>query len=409
MMKIARVREAFAQRNLFVDFLTIFFGIGTWLGINSTYNQLPILVNATPEGWNLASYIVIIIQIGNLGPVFYTLIQKLRPINDSYFIYVLLAIGVGAGFGMAFLYAKTAVIFGSERSFSIFVNVLLFAFVGCTSSVLFMPYFGRFKELYLITYLIGEGLSGFLPAILALIQGVGGNAQCIKNDSGEIESYVPPPRFGTQTFFIIISSLFVASFVSFTLLDRLKSVRKEYAASVTIAHGNKYEYNTSQHAKESESHETDTTTIAGGQKTLSDKNYRGLLVLLGCICMFSNAIFPSVQSFSTLPYGNVAYHLAVTLSSIANPVACFIAVFTSSSSSIRNIIVLCIVSIPPAIYCIFTAVASPSPPFRGMIIGNILTVSFAVHFSSHVDELNRRNIIYLLFFKYLSLPHYNRS
>lgn len=379
MMKIARVREVFAQRNLLVDVLTLFFGVGTWLGINSTYNQLPLLVNATPEGWNLASYIVIIIQIGNLGPVLYTLIQKFRPINDCYFIYVLLAIGVGAGFGMAFLYTETATIFGSEHSLSIFVNVLFFALVGCTSSVLFMPYFGRFKELYLITYLIGEGLSGFLPAILALIQGVGGNAQCITNDSGEIESYVPPPRFGTQVFFIIISSLFVASFVSFTLLDRLKSVRKEYAASVSIAHGHKYEYNTQQDMKEAEHHENGTTAIAGGQKTLSDKNYRGLLVLLGFVCMFSNAIFPSVQSFSTLPYGNVAYHLAVTLSSIANPVACFIAVFTSSSSSIRNIIVLCIVSIPPTIYCLFTAVASPTPPFRGMIIGNILTVSFADH------------------------------
>lgn len=379
-MHISRVREVFAQRNLLVDVLTLFFGVGTWLGINSTYNQLPLLVNATPEGWNLASYIVIIIQIGNLGPLLYTLIQKLRPINDSYFIYVLLTIGVGAGFSMAFLYDQTATILGNEHSLSIFINVLFFALVGCTSSVLFMPYFGRFKHMYLITYLIGEGLSGFLPAILALIQGVGGNAQCRTNDKGEIESFTPPPRFGTEVFFIVISSLFVASLVSFTLLDRLRSVRREYAASVTIAHGHKYQYNTGHEADIMQKVEGVATVdgpevIQGGHKTLSDRNYRQLLVLLGFICMFSNAIFPSLQSFSTLPYGNVAYHLAVTLSSIANPVACFIAVFTSTSSSIRNIVVLCIVSIPPTAYCLFTAVASPSPPFRGMIIGDVLTVS----------------------------------
>lgn len=373
-MNISKVRAALAHRNIFVDVLTIFFGVGTWLGINSTYVQLPLLVNATPEGWSLASYIVIIIQIGNLGPVLYTLIQKIRPINDSYFIYTLLFIGVSAGFGMAFLHKETAYIFGADRSIAIFINIFFFALVGCTSSVLFMPYFGRFKEIYLITYLTGEGLSGFLPAILALVQGVGGNAQCKRNEAGEIERYTPPARFGTQTFFLVISSLFVASFVSFTLLDRLKSVKKEYAACVTIGHGNKYKYDASQESKNTENVETAPTIIEEGKK-LSDNNYRALLVLLGFVCMFSNAIFPSIQSYSTLPYGNIAYHFAVTLSSIANPVACFIAVF-ATSTTIRNIIVLCLVSIPFTIYSIATAVMSPQPPFIGSILGDILVVSY---------------------------------
>lgn len=378
-MNISKIRGALAHRNLFVDILTIFFGVGTWLGINSTYVQLPLLVNATPEGWSLASYIVIIIQVGNLGPLLYTFIQKCRPINDSYFIYILLATGVAAGFGMAFLYEKTAYILGADRSISIFINIFFFALVGCTSSVLFMPYFGRFKEIYLITYLIGEGLSGFLPAILALAQGVGGNAECRKNDAGEIEMYTPPARFGTQTFFVVISSLFVASFVSFTMLDRLKSVKKEYAACVTIGHGNKYKYDTSQDTKNTENNieaAPTSTTIEEGKK-LSDNNYRALLVLLGFVCMFSNAIFPSIQSYSTLPYGNIAYHFAVTLSSIANPVACFIAVF-ATTTTIRNIIVLCLVSIPFTIYSITTAVMSPQPPFIGSIIGDILVVRIFV-------------------------------
>lgn len=372
-MNLTKVRAVFAHRNALVDILAIFFGVGTWIGINSTYVQLPLLVNATPEGWNLASYIVIIIQVGNIGPVLYTFVQKIAPIRDGFIIYFLLAIGVAAGFCMAFLYPITAEIFGSERSLAIFVNVFFFALVGCTSSVLFMPYFGRFRDIYLITYLIGEGLSGFLPAILALIQGVGGNAQCIKNDSGVIESFTPDPRFGTQTFFLVISSLFIASFVAFMLLDQLKSVRKEYAASVTIGHGNTYEYNSSQVAGDIDSIDKQLAVKEEGKK-LSDKNYRALLVLLGVVCMFSNAIFPSIMSFGTLPYGNIAYHLAVTLSSIANPVACFIAVFVSSTS-IRNIIVLCFISIPFASYSLATAVMSPSPPLMGNVMGEILVVS----------------------------------
>lgn len=366
-MNLSKVRAVFANRNALVDVLAIFFGVGTWIGINSTYVQLPLLVNVMPESWNLASYIVIIIQVANIGPLLYTLIQKVFPIKDSFIIYFLLAIGISAGFCMAFFYSITAEIFGNERSVAIFINVFFFALVGCTSSVLFMPYFGRFRDIYLITYLIGEGLSGFLPAVLALIQGVGGNQQCIETEDG-IQRFTPPPRFGTQTFFLVISSLFVASFVAFSLLDQLKSVRKEYAASVTIGHGNTYKYDSDQPA------EADPLPEKPKEKKLSDKNYRALLVLLGVVCMFANAIFPSIMSFGTLPYGNVAYHLAVTLSSIANPVACFIAVFVTSTS-IRNIVALCLVSVPFATYALVTAVMSPTPPLMGNVAGEILVVS----------------------------------
>lgn len=372
-MNLSKVRAAFAHRNVLVDILALFFGVGTWIGINSTYVQLPLLVRSQPEGWNLASYFVIIIQAANIGPVLYTVIQKFSPIKDSFIIYFLLAIGIVAGFCMAFLYENTAKIFGAERSVAIFSNVFFFALVGCTSSVLFMPYFGRFRDIYLITYLMGEGLSGLLPGSLALIQGVGGNEQCIKGENGTIVGYTPPPRFGTQTFFLVVSSLFIASFVAFMMLDQLKSVRKEYAASVTIGHGNKYEYNTDQAQNGAENSEKPLPPKEEG-KQLSEKNYRSLLVLLGVICMFTNAIFPSIMSFGTLPYGNIAYHFAVTLSSIANPVACFIAVFVTSNS-IRNIIALCIVTIPFATYSLTTAVMSPSPPLMGNVMGEILVVS----------------------------------
>ena len=37
---------------------------------------------------------------------------------------------------------------------------------------------GVFKDIYLNSYLVGEGMSGFVPSIAALIQGVGGNPYC---------------------------------------------------------------------------------------------------------------------------------------------------------------------------------------------------------------------------------------
>lgn len=304
-MNITKVQAVFANRSAIVDVLAIFFGVGTWIGINSLWIQLPLLVNVLPESWYLASYLVIIIQVANVAPVLYTLIQKFCPIPDRFYIYLLLIIGVIAGVLMSLYYDITAVVFGAERSVVFFAIVFGFALVGCTSSVLFMPYFGRFRDIYLVTYLIGEGLSGLLPGILGLIQGVGGNAQCVENNSTEsgYTAYYPPPRFSTQAFFIIISSLSVAALIAFILLDQLKSVRNEYA-SVTIAHGNKYHYN-QDHQSETENGEKTSEenipekSISGENKAkkLSDLNYRGLLVLLGTVCMFVNAIFPSVMPF----------------------------------------------------------------------------------------------------------------
>ena len=55
--------------------LVILFGIGAWVAINGVFVELPILVNELPEGWNLPSYLVIIIQAANIGPLVVTLMQ----------------------------------------------------------------------------------------------------------------------------------------------------------------------------------------------------------------------------------------------------------------------------------------------------------------------------------------------
>ncbi|PNI88730.1 SLC52A2 isoform 8, partial [Pan troglodytes] len=50
-----------------------------------------------------------------------------------------------------------------------------------------------------------------------------------------------------------------------------------------------------------------------------------LLGLLAATNALTNGVLPAVQSFSCLPYGRLAYHLAVVLGSAANPLACFLA------------------------------------------------------------------------------------
>lgn len=364
-MVLSTLERVFGNRNALVDVLAVFFGIGSWIGINSLWVQLPLLVNVLPEFWYLASYLVIIIQIANIGPLAYTLIQKYCPIPDNIIIYVLLTIGVISGGFIPFYYDVTVYFLNSDRSLLFFIFTFCFALVGCTSSLLFMPYFGRFRGIYLITYLIGEGLSGLVPSILGLIQGVGGNAQCKVVDD-EIVPYFPPPRFSTQIFFIIIFSLLVTSLLAFMFLDRLKSVRDEYA-NVKILNGNNYQYDESSMTSNSAAKEVDTVN-------LSIISYRGLLVYIGILCMFVNAIVPSIMPFSTLPYGNVTYHLAITLSLMANPIACFVAMFIKRNS-VMHIFIMSIILLPFLSYAITTSILSPTPPLVENTFGEFLVVS----------------------------------
>ncbi|XP_053688608.1 riboflavin transporter 2 [Sabethes cyaneus] len=378
--KLGGIRDTFRNRSVLVDVLAILFGISAWIGVNSSFVQLPLLVSSAPEGWNLPSYMVIMTQIGNLGPLLYTAVQKWKVARDSFIIYGLLVLGCVGSICMAFLYQSTAYVFGAERSVAMLACVFALALVGCTSSVLFMPYMGRFRDVYLITYLIGEGLSGFVPSIVALIQGVGGNAECIPHNSTDPDapdfiSYTPPPRFGSMEYFIFVFVVFIVSTVAFTVLDNHKRCRQEYAA-VVISHGNDYTYESGhQPSSETASSNDDKSSNVKLEKSkiLSNRNYAYLMVLLGVLCTFGNGIFPSVQSYSCLPYGNVAYHLTVTLSTMANPVACFMALFLPHTS-IRAITSISLLAGLFTVYALATAFMSPTPPFVGYVSGEILVI-----------------------------------
>ncbi|KAI8123261.1 hypothetical protein FF38_11703 [Lucilia cuprina] len=380
----------FKQRSVIVDLLAIFFGIGTWIGINGTFIQLPLLVEVAPEGWSLPSYLSVMVQIGNLGPLAYTLLQKFSKHKDAYMIYGLLITGTLSAILTAFFYSRTAILFGSEHSVALFALTFFTALTACTSSVLFMPYMGRFKEIYLVTYFIGEGLSGLLPSVVALIQGIGGAAECrltnVTETGQEIyEKYVPPPLFGTREFFIFVFVMMVLSFVGFLLLDRLKLAKKQYAA-VQVSHGNNYVYERetknvpNTNGVEAANSQTNNNSVAETDKVngdltpeISSGTYTFLLLLIGTISFFANGIFNSIQSYSCLPYGGQAYHLSATLSVIANPLACFLAIFLPHTS-LRSILTLTGLAGLLTVYVFVTAAMSPFPPLYGTTAGAVLVI-----------------------------------
>ncbi|XP_017057281.1 solute carrier family 52, riboflavin transporter, member 3-A [Drosophila ficusphila] len=358
----AKLRE----RSWIVDVLTIFFGIGTWLGVNGTFIQLPLLVDEAPEGWSLPSYLSVMVQIGNLGPLLYTAIQKYSPkkLNDGWTIHGVLLVGALSCLLTAFFYNRTATVAGVDHSLALFVLTCFTALNACTSSVLFMPYMGRFKEQYMVTYFIGEGLSGLLPSVTALIQGIGKSGDCVLvnvTETGQeiYELQKTPPRFDTRVFFLILFALMVLSYVGYTLLNSLSVARREYA-EVTVSEGNKYVYGEAENQPKADK--------------LSKGQYTYLLLLIGAISLFSNGMFGSIQSYSSAPYGSQAYHLSATLSVIANPVACFMAMFLHFTS-LRIITVLSILAGVLTSYVFTTAALSPLPPLHDQTVGAVLVVT----------------------------------
>lgn len=68
--------SSFENRRLVVDVFAAALGISAWVAINGLWTQTPILTTQLPEKWSLASHIVLLTQIANIGPLIYGLYSK---------------------------------------------------------------------------------------------------------------------------------------------------------------------------------------------------------------------------------------------------------------------------------------------------------------------------------------------
>ncbi|XP_043483402.1 solute carrier family 52, riboflavin transporter, member 3-B-like [Leptopilina heterotoma] len=385
-----QLQERFFTNSLIVHILITTFGISAWLGINAIFVELPILVNTTKE-WNLPMYIVIMVQVANIGPLSYILARKFGfKFHESRWIFSMLMFGAIIMLLLAFFYEKTLTYNNKEYNFVLLLVTFLTALINCSSSLLFMPYLRYFREIYLVSYFIGEGLSGILPSIIALIQG-SGSSDCDNSSASSA-------RFTSKYYFIATFLLLVLSLVAFFLLEKLSLVKNERILEEEIKNedcrrkswskscepGEDGENSTnSEGKKELESNEQNhIESLSSERETdnrtklqLSFKIY--LYFLLGVMCLLGNGFLPGIQSYSSLPYGNQTYHLTATLSQLANPTACFLVMLfsTTSSSSSRVINSLSAIVFVICGYVMYLAFESPEPPLQHSVIGKVLVIS----------------------------------
>ncbi|KAJ1521323.1 hypothetical protein ONE63_002999 [Megalurothrips usitatus] len=362
-----------ASRVVLVDVLAALFGLGAWLGVNAMYTQLPILVEVLPESWNVASYIVVVIQAANIGGVAYAVVQRHHGdvadggLLERGCIYAMTALGCASLLLMAFFYQEVVVVAGAAHSVPLLLLVFGCALPACVSSVLFVPYLRRFPPTYLVSYMVGEGLSGLLPSALSLVQGVAGDAVCAAAADGTRAPYTPPPVFSTRTYLLVAFLLQAASAAAFALLDLLPVCRRVRAEARTAA-------------------AADKQRAGPGAAPLSSSAFAALLAAEAVLMFFSNGLFPSVQTYSCEPYGTLAYHLAINLGAMANPLSCYLLFFVAARRP-RTIAALTAATLAVAAYILVGAALSPTPPLVGQTGGQVLVVSSAA------KELGKTNDI----------------
>ncbi|XP_071127808.1 riboflavin transporter 2-like [Mytilus edulis] len=423
--------------NIIVYLLVVLFGIGSWVDINGMFVEIPVFVQHLPEGWKLPSYLSIITQMANIGPIFITVMYIVfkKHMWERVAVYTVLCTGAASCLFLSFFWKETTIIAGELHSTALLVLHFFLSLTDCTTSVLFLPFMATFKRQYMTSYFIGEGLSGLIPSVVALGQGVG-QLTCknvsIYNKTDNSTSFSVQPeyhsiRFTVEEFFYFLFTMLVISILSFTILNYTSYCKKEkvkhYDDSRKCEPMNGFELasdqntskllpandsdelvisseqdstcqydqdSTRQHEQDStRQHEQDSTcqyltkkpnsqSVEITENILPEILTRGIftyyLVIIAWVNCLSNGTLPALQSYSTLPNGNEAYHLAATMAKISNPVACFVSCFITVK--FRNAIsVLTFFGTALAGYIIYLAVESPNPAFDDTTVGTGVVVT----------------------------------
>ncbi|XP_033695394.1 solute carrier family 52, riboflavin transporter, member 3 isoform X3 [Tursiops truncatus] len=349
-----------------IHLLVCTFGMGSWVAINGLWVELPLLVSELPEGWYLPSYLTVIIQLANVGPLLVTLLHHFQPgcLSEVPIVFTVLGVGTIACTLFAFLWNVTSWVLGSHHSIAFLVLTFFLALVDCTSSVTFLPFMSRLPTHYLTTFFVGEGLSGLLPALVALAQG-SGLTTCV--NITETSDTTPIPETTRS-------------------MDSPQRLPRRWEASIEDLLTSQVTLHSIRPQEGKDLGPPGAEDSGKGQEPLEEKtaprhlaHLTFIYILVAFVNALTNGVLPSVQTYSCLSYGPVAYHLSATLSSMANPLACFLSMFLPNRS-LPFLGVLTVLGTGFGAYNMAMAVMSPCPLMQGHWGGEVLIVASWVLF-----------------------------
>ncbi|GMT19025.1 hypothetical protein PFISCL1PPCAC_10322, partial [Pristionchus fissidentatus] len=301
--------------------LVLLFGMSAWLSIDSIYVQLPILSLSAPESWNLASYIVVIIQISCIFPFIYSIVRHFRRDITEWIevplIFTLLILDIIGLLLSTFTYRMVVPIGDSLHSVWLLLSILILCIPCTMADVVFMPLIGRLGSPKLITtFYIGMGLGALLPSALSFAQGINGQTWNF-----------PYPVF----IYIICGLVFVslAAYIGILIFERRLERKRSLSQSTTVPRE-------------------------------IDSSLRSIIFPITVSLVASslqNAVIPAILPYATQPFETTVYSLSTNLFVLTNPIFCFIQHFYSFSSSVH----LSLLSIVAAIPTLFILVLSIVP------------------------------------------------
>lgn len=83
------------------------------------------------------------------------------------------------------------------------------------------------------------------------------------------------------------------------------------------------------------------------------------------------------QTYSSLPYGTVPYHLTTNLAIIANPISCGLA-GALPLKDLRGLLAITAAGLVCAAYILALAIQSPHPPLVGTMAGAAVMVNLSI-------------------------------
>ena len=242
----------------------VLFSMSTWMDVVGVWIEMPLFVTTLPEGWSLPSYLAVIIQLSNVGPAAYAIIQKFKQGTkktdshndckitrrlDAEVVLTLIIIVTEALniFLLSFTWQITSVIAGYSRSVAMLTQMVPTALTSCTTSLVFLPYMARFPSSYISAHYVGQGFSGLIPGLIGLVQGAGGPPNCVWNNTQSMNDTLlnvtdetfngminttnsviiqsQKPLFSIQIFFFCLTALFLVSLAAFCCLNFTKCGR----------------------------------------------------------------------------------------------------------------------------------------------------------------------------------------
>ena len=308
-------------------------GISAWIEINALFSELG-HIRKLPEGWSIASIMVIIVQMGNLAPLIFSLVKNKPSLQFS--MVIVLATGMASLVFLSIFWSWTFNVFGSERSIMLYVGTLIAASADCLSNLVFWPYVGQFPRSYITAMGTGESLSSAVSAIVSATQKAVG--------------------FGPSSFFLIILGIVVMCSAAFGVLEF------KYAASLME------EAKAKVMPISASLEETSPTT----HSPVWRQHWR-IYMIIASIAFVQNALNLSLLPFACRSYKN-AHWISQTALFIASPVSSISASFFQPRKSI--IPAVCIWTMTSIF--IIVAAALPLPIIKDEMKGTALMACISI-------------------------------